>query len=165
MPRSRGRFSASWPSFPREKAEAVRRLRDQYGDIAMVGDGINDAPALAAATVGIAMGAAGTDAALETADVVLMSSDLRQVAYAVALSRKTRQVIRQNLMFALAVIATLVTATLLRHIRLPLGVVRHEGSTVLVVLNGLRLLATVPVAPQAGKRREPKLVRPVPGVD
>ena len=86
--------------------------------------------------------------ALETADIVLMSSDLRQVAYTVALSRRTSQVIRQNLIFALGVITTLVAAALLGHLRLPLAVVGHEGSTVLVVLNGLRLLAAVPNTPR-----------------
>ena len=86
------------------------------------------------------MGAAGTDVALETADVVLMSDDLRQIAYAIALSRQTRRVIIQNLIFAIAVIAVLVAVALGLQLPLPLGVVGHEGSTVLVVLNGLRLL-------------------------
>lgn len=125
---------------PEDKVKKVQELKERFGKVAMLGDGVNDAPALATATVGIAMGATGSDVALDTADLVLMNDDLDKIPDAILLSRKAKRVIRQNMVFSLSVIILLILSNLSQNLSLPLGVIGHEGSTILVILNGLRLL-------------------------
>ncbi|WP_321389024.1 heavy metal translocating P-type ATPase [uncultured Enterococcus sp.] len=128
---------------PEDKTRLIKEQKEKYGVNGMVGDGINDAPALANAAIGVAMGE-GTDVAMDVADVVLMKNDLEKLQMSHLLSKKLKRIVIQNIIFSAAVILVLIFSNLFQVINLPLGVIGHEGSTILVILNGLRLLRTIP---------------------
>lgn len=138
---------------PEDKTIFIKEQKEKFGINAMIGDGVNDAPALANASIGIAMGQ-GTDIAIDVADIVLMKDDLIKLAVSHQLSLKLKKIVKQNIVFSLSVITILIFSNFFKVINLPLGVIGHEGSTILVILNGLRMLQKLPIEKEIEKVEE-----------